>query len=192
MVFLCFDCSCAGGLFLCPRDSVSSDVWLQDSSGDEGTSREGGEGVFQGQCVGASSIQEDSRRVQDVEEGWGLAVVFSTANLDLGQEYVLRFRGSRWPRGAISGLRLAQPPPFTFTTVAHECSGHGTLEDDGTCVCQEVGGTERLAPSRSHLKHVLPSRAMLQRRWLEPGSCKSKSSPGRGRRGLRGEGLVSG
>lgn len=148
-VLLGLGCSCAGGLFLCPRDSVSSDVWLQDASGDEGTRREGEEGGFQAQCVGASSIQGDSREVQDAEEGWGLAVGIPTANLDPGKEYVLRFRGSRWPRGALSGLRLAQPPPFTFTTVDHECSGHGTLEDDGTCDCQEVGATERLAPSRS-------------------------------------------
>lgn len=49
---------------------------------------------------------------------------------------MLWFRGSNWPRGALSGMRLQQPPPFTFSVSAAECSSHGTLASDGTCECE--------------------------------------------------------
>ena len=67
--------------------------------------------------------------------GWELQVGVPTANMERGQQYVLCFKGSAWPRGGISGRRLLQPPPFSLSVTGKECSGHGTLASDGVCEC---------------------------------------------------------
>ena len=161
---------------LCPRDSVvSSDGWLQDSAAagaDDGHEHP----TAEGQCAAVRWMQEDSRDVQDADEGWVLAVSIPTANLNPGAQYVLRFRGSRWPRGALSGLRLVQPPPFTFSVDARECSGHGTLEDDGTCVCQEVGQMPSLCCTIRSGQHGLSTAKPTQRSKRSPSMLHAHDS----------------
>lgn len=125
----------AGGIHVCPKDSVPSDVWLQDAV------KGGGGGLMSGAgggCFAVSWMQEESKDGQELDgeaKGWEVHIGIATANMMVGTRYVLWFKGTDWPRGALSGLRLLQPPPFSFSVAAQDCSGHGTLASDGSCDC---------------------------------------------------------
>ena len=62
---------------------------------------------------GVSSFSEETRdEEQEAAEGWRVRVAVPTASLAPGERYVLRFHGSRWPRGAFSGESSTQPWPL--------------------------------------------------------------------------------
>jgi hypothetical protein len=130
------DAHFAGGVHVCPKDSVPSDVWLQD------TVEGGGGGMMTGAgggCFAVSWIQEVGRDGQEVEgeaRGWELHLGIATANMLVSSPYVIWFKGNSWPRGALSGMRFLQPPPFSLTVAEADCSGHGMLASDGTCDCE--------------------------------------------------------
>jgi len=125
----------ARGMHVCPKGSVPADAWLQDSAGGGGgkVSAGGGSGCFEVSWV--HEVAQDGQEAEGEARGWEVQVGVPTVNMQRGQQYVLWFKGSQWPRGAISGRRLLQPPPFSLSVTADECGGHGVLASDGMCEC---------------------------------------------------------
>ena len=114
---------------VCPKKSVPASAWNQDVVVDS----KAGAGCFAVSWLRA--VARDGQEFEGEEMGWEVMVGLATANMHVGEQYVLWWRGSGWPRGALSGKRMLQPPPFTFSVAVTACSGHGVLAADGSCDC---------------------------------------------------------
>ena len=114
---------------MCPKEAVPASAWSQDVVVDSKV----GAGCFAVSWLRA--VARDGQEFEGEEMGWEVMVGLATANMHVGEQYVLWWRGSGWPRGALSGKRMLQPPPFTFSVAVTACSGHGVLAADGSCDC---------------------------------------------------------